>query len=182
MRVIAGKAKGLKLHAPSTLKVRPATDKVKGALFNILGDLEGVKALDLLVGTRSVGIEGLSRRAGECSFVESDRRIAASIEKNLSHCGFEKAGRILTLSVPAGLKVLARKKHRFDLVFVDPPYDRNWVNPTLAFLEKSDLLSKAAVVVVEHSPREGLKPLAGLEVTDQRRYGQTHISFLKVRR
>src|SRR4030095_7831538 len=121
MRVSAGKAKRLTLHPPPALKVRPATDKVKGALFNILGDLEGVKALDLFAGTGSVGIEALSRGAAECWFVESDRRIAASIEKNLSHCGFEKAGRILTLSVPAGLKVLARKKHPFDLVFFTPP-------------------------------------------------------------
>src|SRR4029450_1756312 len=99
MRVISGKAKGLKLSAPSTLKVRPATDKVKGAIFNILGDLTGVKVLDLFAGTGSVGIEALSRGASECWFVESDRRIAASIENNLSHCGFAKAGRILTVDV-----------------------------------------------------------------------------------
>src|SRR4029450_11577660 len=170
MRVISGEGKSLKLSAPSTLKVRPATDKVKGAIFNILGDLTGVKVLDLFAGTGSVGIEALSRGASECWFVESDRRIAASIEKNLNHCRMTEAGRVLIQSVPASLRLLARKKHRFDLVFVDPPYDRNFVNSTLSSLEKSDLLSKMAVVVVEHSPREEPRPSEGLEITDQRRY------------
>jgi len=181
MRVIAGKAKGLKLYAPPTMKVRPATDKVKGAVFNILGDLEGVKALDLFAGTGSVGIEALSRGAAECWFVESDRRIAQAVEKNLKHCRMAEAGRVLIQTVPAALKLLTKKKHRFDLAFVDPPYDRNFVNLTLSQIEKSDLLSEAAVVVVEHSPREMPQAPETLQIFDRRQYGQTHITFLRKR-
>jgi 16S rRNA (guanine966-N2)-methyltransferase len=181
MRVISGTAKGHKLTAPSTQKVRPATDKVKGAIFNILGGVEELKVLDLFAGSGSVGIEALSRGASECIFVESDRHIAASIHKNLAHCRLTELATILIIPVQRAISLLSRKEKKFDLVFVDPPYDRNLVNPTLGSLEKSNLLSEEITIVVEHSPREMPEAKERLEIFDQRRYGQTFISFLRVR-
>ncbi len=179
MRVIAGKSKGLKLTAPATQKVRPATDKVKEALFNILGDIEGVQVLDLFAGTGSVGIEALSREAAHCTFVESDRHIASFIKKNLEHCHLNTFATILTTSVPAALSYLARKKNRFDLVFVDPPYDRRYVNLSLSLLEKFALISQKGLIVVEHSPREIPQSTESLKIIDERQYGQTFVTFLK---
>jgi 16S rRNA (guanine(966)-N(2))-methyltransferase RsmD len=179
MRVISGKAKGRRLTAPPTLKVRPVTDKVKEALFNILGEIEGIRALDLFAGSGSVGIEALSRGALSCCFVESDRRTASFLKKNLISCRLEEAGHVLTMTVPSALRLLSKKREKFDLVFVDPPYDRDFVNPTLKALEESDLLSKEGWIVVEHSPREMPEAHERLEIFDQRRYGQTWISFLK---
>lgn len=180
MRVIAGKAKGLHLRAPSTSRVRPATDKVKGAIFNILGNIEGVRALDLFAGTGSVGIEALSRGARECHFVESDRATVRVVEKNLDHCRLKDLAQVWNMPVSQGISKLSRKNKSFDLVFVDPPYDRSYVNSTLEMLAQSPLLGENTVVVVEHSPRE--MPQEGkLAVIDQRRYGQTTISFLKVK-
>jgi 16S rRNA (guanine(966)-N(2))-methyltransferase RsmD len=93
MRVIAGTAKGLRLTAPKGDKVRPAADKVKGAIFNILGDLDGVRVLDLFAGSGSVGIEALSRGASECIFVESDRHTASFIQRNLITADLTRSGR-----------------------------------------------------------------------------------------
>jgi 16S rRNA (guanine966-N2)-methyltransferase len=181
MRVIAGKAKGRKLTAPATLKVRPATDKVKGAVFNILGEIEGVRVLDLFAGSGSMGIEALSRGALSCCFVESDRRIASFLKKNLAACRLEGVGHVLTMTVAPATRLLSKKKEKFDLIFVDPPYDRRFIDPTLGTLEESDLLTKEGWIVVEHSPREMPQPHERLEIFDQRRYGQTWISFLKPR-
>lgn len=181
MRVIAGKAKGRRLSAPKTDKVRPAADKVKGALFNILGDLEGLLALDLFAGTGAVGIEALSRGAAECTFVESDRRIADFIRKNLLHCGFEESGQVLNMTVASALNFLSRKKRQFDLIFVDPPYDKGLVNRTLSLLEELRPFGEAVTVVIEHSPRELPETQEMLEIFDTRKYGQTLLSFLKLK-
>ena len=179
MRVISGKAKSLRLYAPKTSKVRPASDKVKGAIFNILGEIEGLKVLDLFAGSGSVGIEALSRGAESAIFVESDRQIAHSIRKNLETCQFDPMGKILKMEVKKALSLLSKKNEKFDLIFVDPPYDRNLVNPTLSLLERYLLLSEHGVIVIEHSPRETILPKEMLEIYDQRKYGQTFISFIR---
>ncbi len=189
MRVIAGLAKGHKLFAPNTHQVRPASDKVKGAIFNILGDINELKVLDLFAGSGSVGIEALSRGAKFCTFVEQDRKVAEFIHRNLAHCKFEEVSQVLLAPVSKGIDRLSRNKQVFDLVFVDPPYDKNLVNPTLGLLAESSLLSPEATIVVEHSPRElPISPVSSrgeskeiLEIFDERRYGQTFISFLKGR-
>jgi len=181
MRVISGTSKGLRITAPKGNKVRPAADKVKGAIFNILGDLSEMKVLDLFAGSGSVGIEALSRGAQECVFVESDRHTASFIKRNLDHCGLDADGQILIMQVLPSIRLLSRKKRVFDILFVDPPYDKGWVNRTLALLEDSPLLHSHSQIVVEHSPRELPQPKEALEIFDQRRYGQTIITFLKLK-
>lgn len=180
MRVISGLAKGLQLKAPNTHKVRPAADKVKGAIFNILGDISGARVLDLFAGSGSVGIEALSRGAQHCTFVEADRNIAASIQKNLEHCKLQKNAQVMIRKVDQALLWLDKKGQHFDLIFVDPPYDKNLVRPTLELLADSPLLTPHALVVIEHSPREQPNEVM-LEITDRRKYGQTLISFMKAK-
>ncbi|MBF0492256.1 MAG: 16S rRNA (guanine(966)-N(2))-methyltransferase RsmD [Deltaproteobacteria bacterium] len=181
MRVISGLAKGRKLFSPTTLKVRPATDKVKEAIFNILGDLEGVKVLDLFAGTGSVGIEALSRAAAHCSFVEADRNIAAYIEKNLEHCRLKESGQVIKMLVNKAIPFLEKKGGKFDLIFIDPPYDKNLLNPSLELLQHhSSILTPHTLIVCEHSGRELPKAQEKLEINDQRKYGQTYITFLKL--
>lgn len=181
MRVIAGSAKGLKLYAPNTSKVRPASDKVKGAIFNILGNIEDSKVLDLFAGSGSVGIEALSRGAKDAVFVELDRQIAESIQKNLENCHFSHLAKILRMEVKTALSLLSKKNESFHLIFVDPPYDKNLLNPTLLLVDKLNLLQSGGVLVTEHSPREMPETQETLEIFDQRQYGQTFISFLRKR-
>lgn len=178
MRVISGLAKSLKLSCPNTHKVRPAADKVKGAIFNILGEITDFKVLDLFAGTGSVGIEALSRGALSCLFIEADRMIAGYIQKNLAHCRLEDSAQVWIMTVQKALTLLARKKETFDLIFIDPPYNKNLVNPSIKQTYESGLLHDNSIVVIEHSPQE-LPSKETLEIFDTRHYGQTRISFLK---
>lgn len=179
MRVIAGIAKGHRLVAPTSPRVRPALDKVKAAIFNILFDVTDARVLDLFAGAGTIGIEALSRGAREAIFVEEWDRAVASIRKNLSHCKLEGRVRIMACSVRAGIARLSRRGEAFDLIFVDPPYLKNLVNPTLAALSASPLVSAATLLVVEHHPKEPIGAVEGLSLTETRKYGQTCVSFLR---
>lgn len=179
MRVIAGIARGHRLVAPDSPRVRPAQDKVKGAIFNILFDVSGTRVLDLYAGSGAVGIEALSRGAREAVFVEAWERASACIRRNLEHCKLSDRAEIMTCTAAAAIRRLGRRKAPFDLIFVDPPYLKGLVTPTLEDLAYSPLLSRETTVVVEHHPKEPIGPIAGLALTDQRKYGQTRVAFLK---
>lgn len=177
MRIIAGTAKGRRLHSPKSPLIRPVSDKVKEAIFNILGPIEEKSVLDLFAGTGSVGLEALSRGADRCVFVESFSHALFLLQKNIVACGFREHSFVLRGDVPTILNRL-KKKGTFDLVFVDPPYDRGLIGPTLGGLVRYNLIDAQSCVIVEHSPREA--PAAeGVVVFDSRKYGQTWVSFLK---
>jgi len=178
MRVIAGKAKGHKLVAPSSDRVRPALDQVKEAIFNILFNVEGERVLDLFAGSGSVGIEAMSRGANDAVFVEEWSKAVAAIKRNLKHCKLEENARIIGKSVERSLGILNKEAQSFDLIFVDPPYEKNLVNPTLRMLASSPLIKDGTRIVVEHHPKEPIEDIGGLALTDTRKYGQTHVSFL----
>jgi 16S rRNA (guanine(966)-N(2))-methyltransferase RsmD len=179
MRVIAGKAKGHKLVAPSGDRVRPALDQVKEAIFNILFNVEELRVLDLFAGSGSVGIEALSRGASKAVFVEEWSKAVAAIKRNLKHCKIEDSARVISKSVETAIRILSREGSPFDLVFVDPPYEHDLVNPTLRMLAASPLLKAGCTIVVEHHPKEPISDIEGLALTDSRKYGQTLVSFLK---
>lgn len=180
MRVISGKAKGRRLIGPRSLKIRPALDKIKEAVFNILFDVKDQRVLDIFAGTGSIGIEALSRGASFAVFIDDNQSAVQIIKKNLELCGFEKEStRIFKAKVEPALKRLGKKGETFDIIFVDPPYLKDLVNPTLKILAKSNLLNPDSVIVVEHHPKEQIVPPPGLKLADERKYGQTLISFLK---
>lgn len=178
MRVIAGQAKGHKLVAPTGARVRPALDQVKEAIFNILFNVEDERVLDLFAGSGSVGIEALSRGAIDAVFVEAWSKAVASIKRNLSHCKLEDRARIIGKSVERAIDLLAKEGGVFDLIFVDPPYEQGLVNPTLVKLGQTPILAPRARIVVEHHPKEPIECPEGLILTDNRKYGQTLVSFL----
>lgn len=179
MRIIAGSAKGRRLHSPKSLLIRPVSDKVKEAIFNILGDrVEGSNVLDLFAGTGSVGLEALSRGALRCVFVESYPHALSLLKKNIGACGFFDRTFILRGELPGVLNRL-KKKGAFGLVFVDPPYDRGLIGPALDGLVRYNLIDAQSCVIVEHSPREA--PVdKSVTVFDSRKYGQTLVSFLRL--
>ncbi len=178
MRIIAGLAKGRKLIAPRSFSVRPVSDKVKGAIFNILGPLDGETVLDLFAGSGSVGLEALSRGATKVVFVDVFHESLQCLQKNTAACGFEKQVVILKGKIPEVLKKI--KNHPpFSLIFVDPPYDKNLINPALEGLCINKLIDAQTTLIIEHSPRE-TPSCEELSLVDQRKYGQTLVSFLKV--
>lgn len=180
MRVISGSAKGRILTGPKSDRIRPALDKVKQAIFNILWEIQGKTVLDLFAGTGSIGIEAISRGAAHCTFVDLSREALNLVKKNLEKCGLEMYAKIFKFKIPPiPPRIKGEAEEGFALIFVDPPYDNNLVNPTLLEIARENLLAPDGIVVVEHSPREPIKKETGLRLVDQRKYGQTLISFLK---
>lgn len=177
MRIITGRAKGRKILAPKGNQIiRPALSKVREAIFSSLGDLDQKVLLDIFAGTGSLGLEGLSRGALKCYFVESHPVAISCIIKNLESLGFVGESQVFKRKLPYGLKGLCLDK-KPDIIFCDPPYDKGLVNKTLKALINYKYIDPDSVVIVEHSPRE-MPDIKELTLIKQKKYGQTLISFL----
>lgn len=181
MRVAGGSARGRRIRVPKGRAVRPTAGKIKEALFNILPhNLEGAKLLDLFAGTGNVSIEALSRGAAEAILVDSSNDSARAIRENLRRFRFADRTKVWNVPVARALRLLARRGESFDLIFLDPPYERGWVEGSLKIIARSGLLRNAGVLVVEHSAREHVQPAYGsLLLDDRRNYGDTVLSFFK---
>ena len=179
MRVIGGTAKGRRVKSFKGQSLRPTADRVKEALFNILPhDLSGWKVLDLFAGTGNLTFEALSRGAEQACLVDVSREAAKMIRKNIEALGFSRSARVLGIPVLRAIHVLAGRGDKFDLILVDPPYDKGWVERVLRSLAQEELLEEDGILVVEHSAREGVKESYGsMVLQDQRRYGGTCLSF-----
>ena len=182
MRVISGTARGRRLVSFSGDKIRPTADKVKGSIFNIIasnfGHLEDIKVLDLFSGTGNLGIEALSRGAAKAVFVDENPVSIKILKENINACGFSERSEIIQATVESGINLLSKRGTRFDMIFLDPPYEKGLIEKTLKEIVSKGILEDGAVVIVEHSLRE--KPLMeydGLTLTDRRKYGDTEISF-----
>lgn len=176
MRVIAGTAKGSRLRAPTT-GTRPMTDRMKEAVYSSLGDVEGLRVLDLFAGSGALGLEGLSRGASHATFVEKEREAILKLEQNLDATKLGKRAEVLWADVLTTLQRGADE--RVDLVFVDPPYNdsASSVLDVLEALVMHGWLSDEGRIVVHRPARErGLRPL-GLNLVWTRDYGQSNVSI-----
>ncbi|MGH7854762.1 MAG: 16S rRNA (guanine(966)-N(2))-methyltransferase RsmD [Candidatus Binatia bacterium] len=181
MRIIGGAAKGRRLLAPKGQAVRPTADRVKESLFNILPrDFSGMKVLDLFAGTGNLSIEALSRGADHAVLVDSSARSAAAIKENLRRLGFAARTEVWVAPAARSLRLLARRKKSFEVIFLDPPYDQGLAPRALDIIAQGNLLGESGTIVVEHSAREILKQRYRLlQLHDERRYGDTLLSFYK---
>ncbi len=167
MRVIGGAFKG-----------RPTSDRVREAIFDILGPAWTFpRALDLFAGTGSLGIEALSRGAEKVVFVEQGKGALAVLEENLKAIGLKSRSWVLALSAKKAIAVLGERGETFDLIFMDPPYGKDVVGKTLEEIERHGILAATGVIVAEHASRDRILPSLGLEISQQRRYGDTTVSF-----
>ncbi len=178
MRVIGGELSGRRFSGPGKLPVRPTGDNVRESLFGILGRaVEDKMVLDLFAGVGSLGIEALSRGARAAVFVEAEPRTARIIRENLETLGLSGRARILILPVTRALRKLEKEGGRFDLVFLDPPYEQGLAEPVLTWLSCSVILSPDGVVILEHGAREKIKPrYDSLARGWEKRYGSKMIS------
>lgn len=175
MRVIAGSAKGTPLKAVPGTGTRPISDRVKGAVFNILGPrIAGAHVLDLFAGTGSVGIEALSRGAARAVFVERSAKATAVIHANLRATRQHDRANVVRNDV---FRHLAGAPEPFDLVYVAPPqYVGLWSKTLLALDAEPGWLAPDGLVIVQIFPKEfEALALKNLALTDQRRYGSTEI-------
>ena len=177
MRIVGGDLGGRVLKAPPGSDTRPTSEKVREALFNILGDVSGASVLDLFAGSGALGIEALSRGASHATFCDLRKPALATLRGNLRDLGVEDRATVI-----AGEAVATAARHvptvPWNLVFVDPPYASDLAVRSVQALRN---LAPDAVIVIEHDRRNAPPDgLGSLLRTDQRRYGDTFISFYRV--
>ncbi len=179
MRIIAGTARGRQLKGPRGRGIRPTSDLVRGAIFDVLAAMGAdlTRVLDLYAGTGALGIESLSRGAQWCDFVEKDARSCRLIRENLESTGL--ADRAAVHCWPAD-KVLTRLDGQYSLILADPPYGDDRAVSVLQDVAASSLVGPDTVIVVEHSQRRPLPPSLGpCGLISGRRHGDTCISVYR---
>lgn len=185
MRVIAGSARGRRLHPPAGSRVRPTADRVKEALFSALssrfGSFEGLSVLDLFAGSGGLGIEALSRGVAETLFVDSHPESITLVRKNLTMTGLESAAALLLMDACKALKRVAADGRRFDIVLVDPPYaDKELSERVLKLLAELDLLSQSSIIAFETDSRSELSTPDNIRLVSRKVYGDTAVSFFEL--
>jgi len=180
MRIIGGTSKGRKLVTPRSQSLRPTSDRVKESIFNILqDDIVGKVVLDLFAGTGNLGIEALSRGAKKTIFVEKGRQALRLIQRNLTQFGLEERSEILPKDANRAIWILKQRGESFDLILMDPPYEKGLIQKTLMKLNSYPIYHKDSILVIEHDRREPLSTVMdGWNLIRQRRIGDTLISFL----
>lgn len=160
-------------------KIRPLTSRVKASVFDILPvNLQNQMVLDLFAGTGSFGIEALSRGADFVLFVDQSRKAGELIKANLRKLGCYAQAEVMEKKVSVALNQLSMEGMKFDLVFIDPPFDRELMGRTLEQLSRSRILAQDAVVVARTSAREKTQDRYGLLIRkDLRKYGDSVVSF-----
>jgi 16S rRNA (guanine(966)-N(2))-methyltransferase RsmD len=182
LRVISGSARGRRLLSPPNYRIRPTSDRVKEALFNILGNLldvfDSCRVLDIFAGTGNLGVEALSRGACQAVFIDNNKESVTLVLRNLRLLGFEKKARVLEKEAITALRFLEKREDPFQLVFIDPPYRQGLAGKVLEFLSASALINENSLVIVEFSVGEEVPTaIASLREFDRRAYGDTAIAF-----
>ena len=170
MRVIAGAAKGHNLQTIEGLATRPTTDRIKETLFNIIAfDLPEASFLDLFSGSGAIGIEALSRGAAECQKV---------IQANLMHTKLQGRARLLQTDVLFALDRLAAEGKKFDIIFMDPPYEAGLYTSVLERIAENGLLKAEGYLIAEGSSQIALTIPKGMKILREKVYKTTTLTFL----
>jgi 16S rRNA (guanine966-N2)-methyltransferase len=173
MRVIAGAHRGRPLRAPRGAATRPTSDRVREALFSILGDMRGLTVLDLFAGSGALAIEALSRGAAAATLVDRSGAAIEAIRRNLETLGID--AEVVRADAVAWCEQAKRRARQYDLVFLDPPYRHGSLLGETLTTALGGVLTPGARVVAESDRREPLG--LGLPLLDERRYGDTLIQI-----
>lgn len=185
MRIIAGKHRGRRIEAPPGEAVRPTSDRMRQALFNILAhrflrpdgtpELIGARVLDGFAGSGALGLEALSRGADHACFMDKDPAAILAIGENLRGLGEGKSATVLRCD--AANPPPARQA--CSIALLDPPYRSGLAGPALLALQRQGWLAKGALITVEEAAKEPFAPPDGFELLDERRYGAGRLIFLR---
>ena len=182
MRVIAGIARSVPLITPRGLETRPTSDQIKETLFNMLqGYIEGSNFLDLYAGSGQIGIEALSRGAEFAAFVEKSDEAVKCSKANVDKTKFADKSMILKLEVLSGIRTLELEKKRFDIVFLDPPYNQGLEQGILTALVGSAILNDEVIIIVEASKNTDFSfvDYLGLKIVKDKIYKNNRHLFLR---
>jgi 16S rRNA (guanine966-N2)-methyltransferase len=181
LRIISGTYRGKKLKPFPGQTIRPTSDRLREAIFNILSNrVRLAVVLDLFAGTGALGIEALSRGAHSATFIEKDKTVASILEENIRSCSLTDKTQVIQWDVLKNLNCIRSIRPQINLVFIDPPYRTDMLRPALSHLHDSRALANRATLVVEHSRFEAIPTtLDVFQLEDERRYGKTLVSFLE---
>jgi len=188
MKIISGKWGGRNLPSQVNPKMRPTSNKVREAIFDILEARkteawENTRVLDLFAGTGAFGFEALSRGAKFVTFVDDHLRTTKAIEKSIQEFELQEQTEVICKGSLDAVSWLQKQGRQFQLIFLDPPYRQDWIVATLNRLHTHSVLAPKALVIAEHDKREPLSSLEGFwSLLDSRRYGDTAVSFFCTRR
>jgi 16S rRNA (guanine(966)-N(2))-methyltransferase RsmD len=181
MRIIGGIYRSRLISMPKGAKIRPTQDKVRQAVFNMLGDFSGKSALDLFAGSGAFGIEALSRGAGHATFIDDDARCVNIIKTNLESIAISQDNYdIIKADAINALARLNKSGRSFDIVFADPPYGMELAKKSLIILDSCDILTRTGLVVIERSRKDAIpEALLTFKLVKERYYGETVISIFR---
>lgn len=184
MRVISGSARRIQLKTVEGMGTRPTTDRIKETLFNILQpELYRARFLDLFSGSGAIGIEALSRGCGMAVFVENDCEATACIRENLERTKLFETAEVMQKDVFAALETLEKEGKSFDIIFMDPPYDRLFEKKVLDRLYGSVLIHEETLIVVEASLKTDFSYIedSGYKIIREKRYKTNKHLFLTIK-
>jgi 16S rRNA (guanine966-N2)-methyltransferase len=180
LRVIGGNLKGKKLFSVKGQNLRPTSDRVREAIFDILqNQFQGRNILDLFAGTGALGIEALSRGAKRAVFVEGGARSLGVLRRNIEECRLKEQAEVLGREARVAIKILEARGESFELIFLDPPYSKGLARRVLEALSRSSIVTAGTLVIAEHSLSEELDSMPFWQRIDRRRYGRTLVSFFR---
>ena len=180
IRIISGNLRRKKLHTLPGKSTRPTSDRLRESIFNILNQYPAPKiVVDLFAGTGALGFEAMSRGASFTYFVDNSPKAIDLIKKNAQTCALSHKIKILKWDILKNLNCLCDIPKPADLVFMDPPYDMNFIHPSLVRLLQSPIMAPHTMIVVEHSLTESiLLDKLHFQLLDQREYSHARVSFL----
>ena len=182
MRIIAGTSRGARLTVPRGKHIRPTSDRVREAIFQVVGDrVIGARGLDLYAGAGGLGLEALSRGAAHMVFVDQSWAAVSFIQRSLSRLDFRDRAWVERKDALRFLRKGASEGVRFDVVFADPPYRQNKLQDLLKLLDEGELIAESGVVITEIG--KGEKPpshMGRFDMVWQRLYGDTQVLFWEI--
>ena len=182
MRIISGINKGKKLYAPEGAQVRPTGDKIKEAVFNIIGPIdEEAAVLELFAGSGSIGIEFLARGAKHCTFVDVSRKSLNYVKKNLDLCNFNNKAKIILNDYEKAIINLSQNNEKFDYIFADPPYALNLSNNIINKVFEFDIIKSGGLLIIETDKSEKVIDNKDTNMIKYKEkiYGRTRISLIR---
>ncbi len=181
MRIISGSFKSRLIQYPKIEATRPLSDRMKETIFNVLGDaVQDQKVLDLYAGSGSFGLEAISRGARRVYFVDEEKIACQVIRENLRSLGIDTGSHpVFMLPITRALKNCQNHHEKFNLIFVDPPYNKGLVKKTLRQLERFDIVQKFGKIIIHRSHKEDLPTLEKFQLIKEKQIGQAFVDFLE---
>ncbi len=182
MRVISGTARGTKLNSIESLSTRPTLDRVKESLFNIVSErIDGSIVLDLFAGSGAIGIEFLSRGCKSAYFCDKSKEAIKFVKANLEKTRLEENAIVINQDYTEALRNFKKSNIKFDIIYLDPPYDLNLSKNAIKIILEEKLLNSDGIIIIETDDKDrDINNLEGMNVNvyDTRKYGRAHLIFL----